>query len=93
MTKNSNSQTWHVYIVKCNDDSLYTGITTDINRRLEEHNNQTDNKGAKYTRSRQPVRLVYSENVSSRSAASRREHLIKKLSKKQKLQLISSLKT
>jgi putative endonuclease len=81
---------WYVYIVKCSDESLYTGITVDINRRIEEHNNS--NKGAKYTRSKRPVHLVYSETQVDRSSASKRESAIKKLSRKDKLLLILKYK-
>ena len=76
---------YFVYIVKCRDDSLYTGITTDITRRLSEHNSGA---GAKYTRSHGPVKLVYVERQEDRSDASRREIEIKKLSKKDKLAMI-----
>ena len=78
-----------VYILKCNDDTLYTGITTDITKRLEEHNNTL--KGAKYTRARRPVSLVYSENSQDRSSASKREYEIKKLSRDKKLELIANI--
>lgn len=77
---------WHVYILHCADDTLYTGITIDIARRLEEHNH-TD-KGAKYTRTRRPVSLVYSESCDSRSTAASREYAIKGLTKLQKRALI-----
>jgi len=73
---------YFVYIVRCNDDTLYTGITTDVIRRIDEHNG--DKKGAKYTKMRQPVKLVYSAKFSDRSSASKEEIRIKKLSKKQK---------
>lgn len=82
---------WHLYILQCADDTLYTGITTDLTRRLDEHNNST--KGAKYTRARRPVALAYSESCESRSTASSREHEIKKLSKNKKLALIQKAKT
>ena len=78
---------WSVYILRCADNSLYTGITTDIHRRLDEHNGVVKN-GAKYTRHRQPVTLVYKETVESRSQACKRESAIKNLSKFQKEQLI-----
>ena len=78
---------WHVYILHCADDTLYTGITIDLARRLNEHN-QT-NKGAKYTRARRPVSLAYSESCKSRSVAASREYEIKKLSKEKKLALIT----
>lgn len=79
---------WSVYILRCADDSLYTGITIDVERRLNEHN--TDNlKGARYTRARRPVKLIYQENCQDRSDASQREYQIKKLSRQQKLALIN----
>ena len=78
---------WSVYIVRCADDSLYTGITTDVDRRLFEHNNAKT--GAKYTRPRRPVSLVYRETADSRSQASKREKEIKNLTQKQKLLLIA----
>ena len=53
------AQSWYVYVVRCRDDSLYTGITTELERRIEEHNHSP--KGARYTRARRPVELVYSE--------------------------------
>jgi len=77
---------WYVYIVKCADNSLYTGITIDKDRRVLEHN--TSNKGAKYTRSRRPVQLVYFETFDNRSSASKRESAIKKLSRSEKLTLL-----
>jgi len=79
---------YFVYIVKCSDETLYTGIATDIHRRLDEHNNSS--KGAKYTRVRRPVELVYSEIYEDRSSATKREYLIKKLSRKEKLELINA---
>jgi len=81
---------YYVYIVKCSDDTLYTGIATQIDRRIEEHN--SSNKGAKYTRIRRPVELVYSEEYPDRSTASKREYEIKKkMTRKEKLKLIISL--
>lgn len=77
--------TWQVYLLRCSDDSLYCGITTDVERRLAEHNRGT---GAKYTRSRRPVELVYVETVEGRSAAARREHAIKRLSRSEKENLM-----
>jgi putative endonuclease len=79
MTQNN---TWTVYFLRCNDNSLYTGITTDIKRRLHQHNNTK--LGAKYTRARRPVVLVYSETAVDKSAASKREYQLRTLSKKQK---------
>jgi putative endonuclease len=75
---------WFVYIVRCKDNSLYTGITVDLQRRIKEHNQSK--KGAKYTRSRRPVKLVRSFVRHSKSDALKLEHKIKKLSKKEKLQ-------
>ncbi len=80
---------WYVYIVRCVDDSLYTGITTELERRVAEHNDQSGKLSARYTRARQPVTLVYFETCASRSEASRREAAIKQLSRVQKLQLIA----
>jgi len=78
---------YFIYILKCSDDTLYTGITTDIERRVDEHNNSV--KGAKYTKLRRPVELVYSEKSENRSSASKREYTIKKLTRKEKLELIN----
>jgi len=77
---------WYVYVLLCADKTLYCGITTDLERRVEEHNHPK--KAAKYTRARQPVRLVYSEEAKTRSLALIREWEIKQLSKAQKLSLI-----
>jgi len=77
---------YFVYILECNDNTLYTGITTNIQKRLDEHNNSS--KGAKYTKSRRPVKLVYQEPSENRSTASKREYNIKKLTRKQKLDLL-----
>jgi len=79
---------WFVYIVKCSDESFYTGIATDINQRVHEHN--SSKKGAKYTKSRRPVELVFQEKAKDRSIASKREYMIKKLSRLQKIELIES---
>jgi putative endonuclease len=88
------AKTWNTYIVKCNDGTLYTGITTDLTRRLKEHNydpvNGKTGRGAAYTRSRRPVKLVYSETQKDRRQASRREHEVKKMSREAKMQLITS---
>ena len=77
---------WFVYLLRCNDNSLYTGITTDINRRVNEHNNT--NKGAKYTRAKRPVTLVYMEEVENKSLAGKREYQIRKQSKLNKESLV-----
>lgn len=78
---------WYIYVLRCADDSLYTGVTTDVSRRVTEHN-LCNRKGAKYTRARRPVSLAYSETFSDRSEASKREYEIKQLSKKSKEALI-----
>lgn len=88
---NRNPMSWYVYILKCSDDTLYTGVAKDVDRRLEEHN--VSNLGAKYTRGRRPVRLVYREESLSRSDACKREAMIKKMSRTQKLSLINQLQT
>ena len=76
---------WNVYILRCGDGSLYTGISTDVARRLEEHRS---GKGAKYTRSRGPLELAYTEECPDKSAALKRELEIKALSRTEKLKLI-----
>tara|TARA_B100000609_G_C17103006_1_gene375613 strand:- start:106 stop:366 length:261 start_codon:yes stop_codon:yes gene_type:complete len=78
---------WTVYIVKCSDKTFYTGITNNIKLRLETHNS---GKGAKYTKNRLPVILVYLETVDDKSNALRREMEIKKLNRSQKINLINS---
>lgn len=83
------TQKWFVYILHCHDNTLYTGITTDIKQRLNEHNHSQ--KGAKYTRGRRPVSLLYAERHPSRSAAASREYQIKRFTRKQKKQLIGRL--
>ena len=80
--------TWYTYIVKCSDNTLYTGITNNLKRRIEEHND--DAMGAKYTRSRRPVKLVYSEGFASRSEAAKREASIKRMRVKEKRGLLIS---
>ncbi len=79
---------WCVYLVRCQDGSLYCGIAKDLTRRLAEHN--SPDKGAKYTRGRRPVELVYAEKVSSRAHATQREGQIKRLNRTQKKLLIDS---
>lgn len=78
---------WQVYIILCTDDSLYTGITRDIDRRLSQHGGA---RGARYFRGRKPRRVVYLEGGHTRSSASRREAAIKKLPRTAKLALIAS---
>lgn len=77
---------WWVYLLRCRDDTLYCGCTDHTERRLAQHN---AGKGAKYTRSRTPVTLVYREEVPDRSAALRREAAVKRLSRAEKLRLIA----
>jgi len=76
---------YFVYILECSDKTLYTGIAKDINRRLDEHNNSA--KGAKYTRARRPVKLLYVEEFEDRSSACKREYAIKQLSREAKITL------
>lgn len=76
---------WYVYILRCADDTLYTGITDDLQRRLEQHNM---GKGAKYTRGRGPVTLVYQQELPAKGEALKREYQIKQLTRQQKLELI-----
>ena len=80
---------YYVYIVQCSDKTLYTGIATELERRIDEHNHSE--KGAKYTRVRRPVKLVYSEEHPDRSSASKREYEIKKrMNRAEKLVLIKT---
>lgn len=79
---------WYVYIVKCSDDSLYTGISTNVIRRIREHNNTKI--GAKSLRGKLPVKLVHKEAVKNRIEASKRESEIKKLTRKEKFRLLAS---
>ena len=78
---------YYVYLLRCADGTLYTGFTNDLARRLAAHN---AGRGAKYTRSRLPVELVYWESFSNKSSALRREYAIKQLPRRQKLTLIQS---
>jgi putative endonuclease len=82
---NRDNDPWYVYIVRCSDGTLYTGIAKDLEKRLEAHN--SGNKGARYTRSRRPVTLVYAQQVESQSAASGLEYRLKKLTKAKKEEL------
>ena len=75
-------------MLRCADDTLYTGIAMDVARRVDEHNHD-DRLAAKYTRARRPVKLIYHEACNSRSAAAKREAQIKKLSRHKKLELLS----
>lgn len=79
---------WYVYILRCADDTLYTGVTTDPERRLREHNGELKG-GARYTRARQPVSMVWQEVHDSRSDACKREAQIKRIPKSAKEKLIA----
>lgn len=78
---------WFLYVVECSDGSLYTGITKNISRRVHEHNNT--GRGAKYTRARRPVKLVYSVGCNDRSSAGKAEAKFKKLSRREKLEVVN----
>ena len=80
---------WCVYILSCADGTLYTGITNDLEKRIAAHN---DGRGAKYTKARRPVQLVYQERAADRSAASKCEYVMKGLTRRQKLKLIAAAK-
>ncbi|MCK5475515.1 MAG: GIY-YIG nuclease family protein [Candidatus Pacebacteria bacterium] len=77
---------YYVYILKCADETLYTGITVDLKKRIDEHN--SSDLGAKYTRYRRPVQLVYSKKFRDRSTASKEEIRVKSLLRKEKLEMI-----
>ena len=77
-------KTWYLYILRCGDDTLYTGITTDVQRRLADHR---AGKGAKYTRGRAPLELVYEENCGTHSDALKREYAVKALPRAEKEKL------
>jgi len=79
---------WFVYLVRCQDATLYCGIAKDLEKRLAEHN--SSDKGAKYTRGRRPVQLVYAEEVASRAKATQREGRIKRMSRTEKMVLIQN---
>lgn len=86
--KHDTTYPYHVYIVRCNDDSLYTGITNDLERRLRQHNGEMRG-GANYTHSRRPVELLYIEKYLTRKEAAQREYEIKHtLNHQQKIELI-----
>lgn len=82
---------WYVYLLQCSDNTLYTGVTCDLQRRLHEHNHTS--RGARYTRSRRPVTLVYHEQVSDRSSAQQREASIRRMDAAAKRRLYTSGKT
>jgi len=79
---------WHFYVLSCADQTLYTGVTTDVKRRLSEHNQK---KGAKYTRGRTPVTVLYSREMTNRSTAQKLESAFKKLSRDQKFKKLTKM--
>jgi len=79
---------YYLYILKCADGTLYTGITVDLLRRIREHN--SSKIGAKYTRARRPVKLVYSKTFCNRSLAQKEEAVIKKMTRQEKLNLVAN---
>ena len=88
--KRDKSKRWFLYVVECSDKSLYTGITTDIDRRIDEHNHSK--KGAKYTASRRPVQIVFARIFENQSTATKAECQFKKFRRKEKLKIISGEK-
>ncbi len=87
VVESKNNKHFFVYLLRCSDDTLYCGWTTDLKRRLAAHNS---GKGAKYTRTRRPVELVYFEELENKSSAMKREYEIKQLSRAEKLRLINT---
>ena len=83
----SKESSWCVYILKCSDNTYYTGITNNIKRRIQQHET---NKGAKYTKGRGPFSLVYQNNCKNRGEASQKEYAIKKLTLTEKINLITT---
>ncbi len=82
---------WYVYLLRCSDGTYYTGVTTDVTRRVREHNGEAGGRaGAKYTKARRPVRLVYQETAENRSAAQMREHVLRTMSREEKVKLSAS---
>ena len=81
-------QTWHVYMIQTDQDTLYTGITTDLIRRFSEH--KSGRKGAKYFRSVRPKKIIYSQRCTNRSEATKLEAKLKKLTQKQKYELVKA---
>lgn len=87
MMQKSDIKNWFVYILSCNDGSLYTGITTELNRRLRQHNGELAG-GAKYTSCRRPVSLLWNKKCENRTIAAQEEYAIKQLSQQEKLRYI-----
>lgn len=86
-SRNKGREMHYTYIVECRDKTLYTGWTTDLEKRIKAHN---EGKGAKYTKSRAPVKLVYYEQYETKQEALKREYAIKQLTRKEKLALIKA---
>ena len=82
-----NIKLWYLYVVSCSDGTLYTGVTTDLVRRVHEHNETK--RGAKYTKTRRPVKLLWSRQYANRSEAQKAEYQFKQLFREQKLQIIT----
>jgi putative endonuclease len=82
----SSGNPWYLYVVQCNDGTLYTGVTTDTDRRIHEHN--TSKRGAKYTKTRRPVKLVYKRRYATRSEAQRVEYQFKQMVRGEKIEII-----
>ena len=80
---------WYLYVLRCGDGTLYTGITTDVERRLEAHR---QGRGAKYTRGREPLELAYQEECGTHSEALKREYAVKQLTREEKEDLIGNKK-
>ena len=76
------SSVWYLYVLQCSDGTYYTGVTTDVKRRLNEHNNSS--RGSKYTKTRRPVKLIYFSEFENRSSAQKAEYRFKKLKREQK---------
>jgi putative endonuclease len=89
MVETSATKKWFVYVLRCADGSLYTGVTTDVERRVKEHNGEgAKGKGAKYTKAHRPVKLAHQETVQTRSEAQIREAELRRLSKAEKEKLV-----
>lgn len=89
ISKDPMGDNWYLYVLECVDNTLYTGITTDVHRRLHEHNNTS--RGAKYTRSRRPSRVVFCHPFDSRSSAAKAEYRFRKLTKSKKQKIIQGI--
>lgn len=87
MKVGNSTKTWYLYVVHCCDNTLYTGVTTDLKRRVNEHN--TSSRGSRYTRTRRPVKLVYWKIFENRSNAQKAEYKFKQLTRKQKNEIIN----